>query len=69
MPFTADYGRLCPHFNGSNAKEVAHWGRDPTLVQRVFYAFIFQDALCFGAFRSYLFRAPLKSSSIAVGSQ
>jgi len=27
---------------------MAHWAKDPTLVQGMFYAFIFQDALRFG---------------------
>jgi len=27
---------------------MAHWARDPTLVQGMFYAFVFQDALHFG---------------------
>ena len=37
-----------PCFNKSNAKEVVRWGRDPTLVQGMFYAFIFQDVIWFG---------------------
>jgi len=27
---------------------MGHWAKDPTLVQGMFYAFIFQDALRFG---------------------
>ena len=44
-PLPADYQRLCPQFNRSRAKEMVRWAKDPTLVHRMFYAFVFQDAL------------------------
>ena len=49
-PLPTDYKKLCPQFDRSHAEEMAHWAKDPTLVQGMFYAFIFQDALRFGIY-------------------
>ena len=47
-PLPAEYKKLCPQSDRSHAEEMAHWVKDPTLVQGMFCAFIFQDALCLG---------------------
>ena len=46
-PLPANYQRLCPWFNKSHAEEMARWAKDLTLVHRMLYAFIFQDAIRF----------------------
>jgi len=47
-PLPANYQRVRPRFNRSHAEEMARWAKDPTLVQGMFYAIVFQDALRFG---------------------
>uniref|UniRef100_A0A7C8ZH26 Uncharacterized protein n=2 Tax=Opuntia streptacantha TaxID=393608 RepID=A0A7C8ZH26_OPUST len=47
-PIPANYQRLRPRFNRQYAEDMTHWADDPTLVQGMFYAFVFQDALHFG---------------------
>ena len=53
-PLPADYKKLCLQFDRSHAEEMAHWTKDPTLVQGMFYVFIFQNALRFGICGEYV---------------
>ena len=47
-PLPADYQRVCAQFNRQYAEDMARWADNPKLIPRMFYAFVFQDALHFG---------------------